>query len=1196
MNFKKLEMAGFKSFADKIEISFESGVTGIVGPNGCGKSNVADAIRWVMGEQSAKLLRGSHMQDVIFAGTEKRKSLSYCEVSLHFDNTLKIFPVDFKEVVISRKLYRSGESEYAINRSVCRLKDVADLLHDTGMGREGYSIIGQGRIDEILSAKPDDRRAIFEEAAGITKFKVRKLEAERKLLRTHDNLTRLNDIISELERQLGPLAKQAENAKIYLELKEQLKHFEVNTYLYQYDSAAAAKSLIDERLKAINEELDVKQLSYEKAVNDYTKSMSDMNSIDKTIASLRDEVLELTVGLEKMAGEYKLLQEKLNFMRQQSERLAAENAELNNVYAGAEKALAAKLGEKTASEEDIKRLKALIGESGDKYLAIVDKLTEGEGEVESNQKEIMDAMDKLSDIKSNMSRLLAEKDAHLDRRDDILKRAETLKIKITDDEIKVILLKTEADKLLKEKEKLTNKAKILTGKYNEALSLSNENNRKIDALSAQQSSVATRARMLKELNDEYDGYNNTVKNLLNAAKTDKKLAGMMEGVVAQLIKTGEKYETAIEMALSNALQNIVTRNEDDTKYIIAYLKEKRMGRATFLPIASVRPRIFDNSMRRFLSRPGCFGLACDLIKYDKKYDNIFRGLLGTTVICDNLDTAAAMARESGYGFKIVTLEGDIVNPQGSYTGGSRKADISNLLSRERELLKAEDDLRKLNAELSAAVKDKDSLNLAIESALSDIKKCDAAAHALDVSMSAENEKLNKAASIIAECKADADSLIQEEKRAAARIQEIDAEIKSVDTLENLIKGKKQVSGKEMEKRQAGFEALRKERDETHEKMTELKVSLASSESNLSAVNADITRIQNDILEICGNIEENNVQIEKNNATIRSAEAAENNARSDGDEKENAARLEVIKARLSDMDGFKTALQAALTEADVLRVRLMDEIQKLTDRKYKEESLLSKVDVDIEVLQDRIWEEYQLTYESSQEYRAEGYVVSKGLTETNKLKKQIAALGYVNVNAIEDCREVNSRYTDMAAQRDDLTRAELDLNKIIEELTKEMAEKFAKNFEQIKINFTKAFRELFGGGNAQLVLQENENLLEAGIEIIAEPPGKKLQSISLLSGGERALTAIAILFAILRLKPMPFCVLDEIEAALDDANAERFAKYLHRFSEETQFIVITHRKPTMELADSLYGVTMEEKGVSKMVSVKLSDAIKNTAAV
>ncbi|MDR1092967.1 MAG: chromosome segregation protein SMC [Clostridiales bacterium] len=1192
MNFKKLELYGFKSFADKLEIFFDDGITAIVGPNGCGKSNVADAIRWVLGEQSARLLRGTHMQDVIFSGTSARKSLSYCEVNLHFDNSGGMFPLEYKEVVVSRKLYRDGTSEYAINKTPCRLKDVADILHDTGLGREGYSIIGQGRIDEILSAKPDDRRAIFEEAAGITKFKIRKLDAERKLTRTHDNLSRINDILTEVERQLAPLQKQAENARAFLDLKEKLKLFEVNTYLYQYDSASNSKSAINERLAGVTEELDAKNADYERTLETYTACMNELGELDALIGEARDEVLRLTVGLEKTAGEYRLLQEKLKFMREQNAKLSDENNALKQNLIRLETLLAQKEAEKIQKAAALAELKKRTEKVGDQYLALVDKLTVGEGEAEGAQKEIMAALERLTEVKSNLSRLTAEKAALTDRRADLDKRAENLNVRATDDEIKAILSGNEIEKLTAERDRLRAAAADTAAKHNENLALSAQNAKKHEQTYAQFISNSTRFKTLSELQANYEGFGNTLRLLLKDADKDSPLSSRIEGVVAKLISAPEKFEAAIEMALGGASQNVVTRTEGDAEFIIRYLKDKRYGRATFLPISGAKPRSIDPGFRKLLAAPGVFGVADELVRYDGKYERVIKGLLGGTVVTDTLDTAIALARASGYGFKIVTLDGDVIEPRGSITGGSRRAEAGGLLSREREIKTLSETIAAQKTELEKLLAAKAAAEKAGAELLAALKNYEADLHGREVALAGETEKRAKIQAGVADSKKEIDNLTAEKRMADNRAAEIESDIRSVDELEELVKAKRGAANLDMEKNRREFGALRLERDELHETLTGLKVGVAAAESEMSALSAEITRIGNDVAEAGARIAGNEAAIANNQATVDAADAAARERENAASSDVNEGKLNETRAGLSDLEARKIAAQEKLGGSDERRVSLMNELQRLTDRKYKEENLLAKVDTDIEILQNRVWEEYQLTYEGCAAYREENYNVSKGLTETNRLKKQIQNLGYVNVNAIEESRELAERHDSLAAQRDDLTRAEEDLHKIIYDLTADMVVKFKKSFEEIRANFTKTFQELFGGGRAELALAEGEDdLLEAGIEVVAEPPGKKLQSIGLLSGGERALTAIAILFAILRMRPMPFCVLDEIEAALDDANAERFAKYLRRFSEETQFIVITHRKPTMELADSLYGVTMEEKGVSKMVSVRLTEALK-----
>lgn len=1192
MKFKRIEVYGFKSFADKYEIPFGSGITGIVGPNGCGKSNVADAIRWVLGEQSAKLLRGSSMQDVIFNGTEKRKSMSYCEVALVFDNREKLFPsLDYSEVVISRKLYRSGESEYALNRTQCRLKDIVELLRDGGMGREGYSIIGQGRIDELLSAKPEDRRNIFEEAAGISKFKARKVDAERKLGRTRDNLTRIIDILEEKNKQLEPLRRQAESARKWLDMRDRLRHHEINTYIHQYETAAQAKEVINTRLNGIVEAIDLKQKAYDAAVASYNEAMYDLNSIDKNINALREELLTLTVSMEQQAGDIKVLKERISALFDRNVRLGEENNAMRVDIAEIDGKTSKAKTEKAHKSTELRDALALVDQIRDKYMAVVERLSKGESDAQTNKQALLDAMDRLADIKANMSRLLAERDALNLAIEDMERRIAGYSEELTADRAQFEQVKAELNAVSQKKTELNEKLQALYKRNNELLALANDTTSRLDKLNEKFYTAESRRKILNEMQQAYDGFAFSIRNLMNDAKKNNELSQRIQGVVAQLITMDAKYETAVETALGQAMQNIVTKNEEDAKYLIEYLKKMRYGRITFLPMSSIKPRSIDPRFDRALKTAGCFGVASELVRFDKKYKNIVDGLLGGTVIVDTLDTAVSLARSTGYGFKIVTLEGDVINPTGSITGGSKKNDIANFFSHERELKELEEIVKKLGDEIDTLSKRKENCAEELDSVQTGIKTCQAGIHDADVEIAAKSETRNKLQSDIDEMARTIAELESDRDRDFKRVTKISDDINSVSELENLITSKKETAKEDEESVKQQSEELKAERDNLQEQMTSARLTVNELESAIKTLDADIERFTTDKQVLIAKIATNDEEIAQNKANVETIEKSMKTA-SDRDGEADAKRIVVVREKLAHFDEYKEELHQKVATVDQNRLDLMNELQNLREGKAREEMLLLKVDTDIEQMEIRVREEYNLEYADCLQFREEGYDVTVGVQETAKLKRSMHALGNVNVDAIEMSQTIAQEYEEMNTQKEDLEKAEADLLKIIKELSDEMLGRFTGQFEQIRTNFKKIFKELFNGGTADLELLDSENPLEAGIEIKAQPPEKKLQSISLLSGGEKALTAIAILFAILKLKPMPFCLLDEIEAALDDANANRFAKYLRRFSEDTQFIVITHRKPTMELADSLYGVTMEEKGISKIVSVKLEDAVKN----
>lgn len=1196
MKFKKMEMYGFKSFADKIQVKFESGVTAIVGPNGCGKSNVADAIRWVLGEQSAKALRGSSMQDVIFNGTEKRRAQSFSEVSLFFDNSEKIFPnLDFEEVVLTRKLFRSGESEYLINHSPCRLKDIIDSLRDSGLGKESYSIIGQGRIDEILSAKPEERRAVFEEAAGIAKLKNRKLEAERKLEHTRENLLRLADIVNELEIQLGPLKKQSENAKKFLELREKLKMYEVNTYIHQYEYASSSKEVINTRLRGISEEISLKESQFAECLQNYNNTLAEIRDLDDNIEKYRDELLALTVGLEKQAGESRLIQERITNFKEQNRRLSEDLASDENDLKQYGILLELRRNDNEVKQKIFEELERKLESATNNYLAIVDKITMSEIDAETTSNQMIEALDMLSTVKADASGLKTEKVNLLSKQEEIKERKNDITRKIKS-------YQSDMDEISGTTLKLKNQKSELSLKYDAKNDEISKINSKIadfeDQLSSKRQefhSTQSRYKVMLEMQKADEGFVSSVKRILQDSKTNASLGGKIVGVVAKLMTVPEEFETAIEMALGSSVQNLVTKNEDDAKFVIEHLKQNRMGRATFMPQTSMKPRYIESIYKSEIrNQKGCFGIASELVKYDPSLENVFSNLLGGTAIVDNIDTAVILARKCKYAFKIVSLDGDVINPQGSMTGGSKKSESSNIIGRDREIAQLSKEIRILENQANKLSTELETNKILSKDLGDEVKVLLDQIHQKEVEFIKENDKFAKLKSFVGELGDEIKNLDEQNAGIEKKLATIDRALSITLEREKEISGRKEVATESKKQTSSEFDQLKKKREQYYEELTEIKVKKASIESELVAINADLERSTKGIESINFSIRERRLAFQMNLTEIAKLEKQFEEIGNKSQYNENIKVLQSVRDKLSNLDANKDELNRRRSKFDEEKMRISGEIQSANDKKYREEMMLSKIDSDIETLQERVFEEYELTYATALPLRVENFNLEEGISESARIKRSIQHLGYVNVNAIEQLREVSARYDELTSQRDDLLRAESDLGKIIKELTVQMEGKFKAEFDKINTNFGQVFKELFGGGKAELRLVEGEPVLEAGIDIVAEPAGKKLQNISLLSGGERALTAIAILFAILKLRPMPFCVLDEIEAALDDANATRFANYLKRFSRSTQFIIITHRKPTMELADALYGVTMEEKGVSKMVSVELSDAIRNSA--
>ncbi len=1192
MNFKQIELCGFKSFADKTDIKFDSGITAIVGPNGCGKSNVSDAIRWVLGEQSSKMLRGSSMQDVIFNGTEKRKSLSYCEVTLIFNNQDRYFNYDNDEIAITRKLYRSGESAYLINRTPVRLKDIVNLFYDSGIGRDGYSIIGQGKVDEIISSKPENRRVIFEDAAGIAKFKSRKVDAERKLERTRDNLQRANDILGELERQMGPLKKQAENAKLWLEYRNRLKDLEVNTYVYRYNNANQVKQQINTKLLGITEELKNRQNELDKASEDYDKCTNEVSLIDEEINAGHESILHLTVELEKQSGEANVIRERIANMNQTKSQI---NLELINSRNTIEKDSAELKFKKDKYEEVVKSLNQLnlsYEESYNDYLKIVDELSLHEDEAQDSQQKMFDALDKLTDIKANFSKYQAERDmlktnlVELDQKLNEVNSALNEKTAAKEELEKLVAeVQNDQEKAVNELNKAKQRQEELKAQVQETQEEKYRLNSKIQV-------YENRKSYLEEMQREYDGYQYAVKKLLKESEKNSALKTKMVGVLASLIKVPEKYEVAIEVALGNAVQNIVTFDEQNAKELINYLKVNQYGRATFLPITKLKPRSISPDDAKALTHPGCFGIASDLISYGSNITNVISNLLGSTIVVDNLDTAIAISNKTKISYKIVTLDGDVINPIGSMTGGSRKNETSDLIGREREIKKLGEELEQLKKDFT----DKSQLIVRLQKEYDllkfELNKLFDAKNTAEINFARENERLSSFEGVYNELLEDQKQLESQRNTVAIRIDTLTKELESIDELENIALKNKTNANKFIEERQAKFAQLRQKRDEINEVITHVKVEIASLEAQKTSFEEDFDRLSEEIRVSTLMKTSYEKELEKIEKTIFEAENIIRKQIETEANQEAKNKLDALRKQMQGFESKKQELQDNIRALNDKKMQIVDEMTRLNDRKNSAENQLEKVDIELEQMQERIYEEYSLTYVSCQEFVRADFNIDEAMPEISSLKKKIAALGYVNVHAIEDVKLLSERYDGLKEQTDDLMQAQDNLIKVIDELAAEMMVRFKTQFDKVNENFKITFRELFGGGNASLELTDPDNLLESGVDIVAEPPGKKLQNITLLSGGEKALTAIAILFAILKLRPMPFCLLDEIEAALDDSNVGRFAEYLRRFSKVTQFIVITHRKPTMELADALYGVTMEEKGVSKMVSVQLGEALKN----
>ncbi len=1189
MSFKRIEVLGFKSFADKLSIEFSDGITAIVGPNGCGKSNFADAIRWVLGEQAPKNLRGASMQDVIFKGAEGRKGLSYCEVSLVFSNEDKRFNLDYDEVVISRKLYRSGTSEYSLNRNPCLLKDIRNLLHDSGIGRDGYSIIGQGKVEQIVSSKPEDRRSIFEEAAGIAKFKERKNEAENKLARTRENLALIENTVIEIERQVLPMREQAVKAKKYLELRDNLKYLEINNYIYNFENASQNKQKIADVIDGLKEDVANKETCVAQATKNLNESLEGIKAMDEQIQAMNDEVLRLTVSLEKVAGDRRVNEERLKYLTEQNTKIEAELLEQRTDFDKINEQIVTLQANKSEKLNKLGELRAKCDELQNLYAQVLEQTKANEKMVSGAQQEVQSAIDKISEVKSNIAKLsteiagideqlneLGERQSGLNERKDgayvLLKQAK--------------LVSQDAEKT---RQQAWHNLSALRTNLNSLEEGIRDAQEKFETANTELNRLESRNKILQEMQDDYEGYNNTVRRLLLDAGKNSELNALIVGVVGELITVPQQLEVAIEMALGFAVQNVVTRNEQDAKRLVQYLKSRNYGRATFLPINSVKPKFINPNYADLVSAYGSFGLASELIDYPSDIKPVIDSLLGNTIVVENMDTAIRLARESKFGFKIVTLDGDVLNTGGSIAGGSKKAEVNNLLSREREIETIAEKIKIQQSHVNEFKNGVTKYKEMRDELVAEIEKQSKILHDSDVELAQKEEILRHAQDDCENYELELESVGQEIARLSARKSALSKELE----LYNEINGADlpQVKdGGEKATSKSQYDILCAKRDDLNEQITEQKISIATLESELAGFDGELERLLVEQETLSQEIDENNGLLSKNNVTIDTTRKM-TSGDGEGDYDATSNKLEAVKGKISEMETVKDELHDSIAGIEEERTKLNGELTRLNEKIFHEEARLAQIDTNIENMQDRILEDYELTYLTALEFKDQNFDPTNCNARINEIRREINKLGNVNVNAIEDSKALDERYGELSTQLADLKQAETDVVGVIKELSDQMTERFMTQFDRINQNFGKIFRELFGGGSAELKLTDGD-VLTAGVEIKAVPPGKALGgNLSLLSGGEKSLTAIAILFSILKLRPMPFCLLDEIDAALDDANVERFAKYLHRFASETQFIVITHRKPTMELADNLYGVTMENKGVSKVVSVKLSEAIQ-----
>ena len=1179
MYLKSIEVQGFKSFANKISFQFHNGITGIVGPNGSGKSNVADAVRWVLGEQKIKQLRGASMQDVIFSGTEMRKPLSYAYVAITLDNSDHQLAIDYDEVTVARRLYRSGESEYLINGAACRLKDVNELFYDTGIGKEGYSIIGQGQIDKILSGKPEEKRELFDEAAGIVKFKRRKAAAQKKLEEEKQNLLRVNDILTELEKQIGPLEKQSEKAKVYLKKKEELKTLDVNMFLLENTRLREQLEKVEESLKIASHDFQVSNEKYENIKEEYNQIQDTIESLEKQIEEGRTSLTDASVLRGKLDAEIKVLEEQIKSAASNEEHLQTRSAAVSEILSEREKEKQELLSGKEKIDKEAEATLKLKEEATALLMELQNKIEDINNNIESGKNTIINALNERATIKTNVGRL-----------ETMLEQANIRKAELTSKMVSVKTDEAKQEQMLADLEKEFQQVNDHIGELNNAQAKKEEEldevkdtltelDQKLRDTQVLYHQEKSKLEALSNLTERYEGYGGSVKKVMEQKEYEKGIIG----VVADIIKVDKKYETAIETALGGNIQNIVTDDEETAKKMIQFLKKNKGGRATFLPLTSIKnPQEFKTP--QVLEEKGVVGMADSLVNTEKKYTDVAKAMLGRIVVIDNVDNAVKIARKYDYGIRMVTLEGELLVPGGAISGGAFKNN-SNLLGRRREMEELENKVKHYLKEIDNFLnqientkEERGKKRLELEQIKSDLQNEFIHQNTARLNIITAREKMEETQSGVDNLKAEAKEIeeqilnINQEKQATV------SELTASEALEKNVE-------KQIKEFQIDLEELRKKESEQTTIVSEAEVEaekilqrIGFEQQNLDRVSQEIGRSKAELEEILENIarvqkeaEEKKVSIEEIKKTID----ASNTFQTDAEVKLKNMILEKETLSEKQKNFFKNREEMAE------KITALDkEVYRLTNQKERyEESLKSQIDY--------MWNEYEITLHDAANMRnPELTDITVMKRDIGELKDAIRRLGDVNVNAIEDYKNIMERYTFLKTQHDDLIEAEKTLNEIITELDTAMRKQFKEKFAQIAHEFDKVFKELFGGGKGTLELMEEEDILEAGVRIIAQPPGKKLQNMMQLSGGEKALTAIALLFAIQNLKPSPFCLLDEIEAALDESNVNRYAKYLHKLTKHTQFIVITHRRGTMERADRLYGITMQEKGVSTLVSVNL----------
>lgn len=1178
MYFKRLEMHGFKSFAEPVVIEFHEGVTCIVGPNGSGKSNISDAIRWVLGEQSPKMLRGGKMEEVIFSGTASRKSRGMAEVTLVIDNSTGILPIDYNEVAITRRMYRSGESEYLINNNHCRLRDIRELIMDTGIGVDGYSLIGQGKIADIVSSKPESRREIFEEAAGVVMYKSKKAESERKLAGANANLERVNDIIGEIEGRIDGLREDSAKAKEYLELKDRYKELEINITLKNVEKLDSSNSTLKEDADQLAE--NIKKLTAKKKEMDekLTEGRARNESLEQLGSDARDKLLSKVEEINKLTNKSQLDSEKAAAIDRDYARISEEISQLEEKLAREAENAESLEANKDAVLAELKAEEDKLGEKVEAYNRVTEESLKLSETIENAKNQMFSLHSRVSAKRSEAKSMESYKESLAKRKEQIL--SEGAEIQESTKAFREAVEKAEARQ--KENMRLMDEAAEELKSVREDSIFRNNN---IKTLTAQAEDIRIRAgqltarkKTIEEMENNYEGYNGAVRFIMKS-----NIKGI-DGVVAELMKVPAGLEIAVETALGAGMQNIVCEKDANAKEAINLLKSNKAGRLTFLPIESVKASPV-NVSRAISGAPGFRGLAADLVEYDGKYESVFRYLLGRVAVVDNMDRAVALSKAAGNGLRFVTLDGEIINASGAITGGKYKNATANLLARRSEIEKLKQDIDSMKEEYKGVEEQLDSEKKKAEELASKIEDIETRRRDLELEAADISAKLN----MLAESGKDAEqNTAKKERELAAIEQDFENAVKmSEEAFRHADEAEAEIErlNEEINGKLEEYEKIKERVSEAAEEITAARIAKTDRDNKFESVCQLLSRVQDAIDDFTIQIDDRNDMLEvleqEKNKLLFNSEDVGDTVKALSEEK---MELEDYIARISQE---KAVLVEELNTLNAEYYSVGDSLNAYQDQKYQQEIKLAKNETQLDTIKEKLWDEFEISYAQALEFKKENFALAPAVKESREIRSRMRELGDINVGAIKEYEHVSERYGFLTEQRADITAAMDELKAIINDMEKTIKTRFKENFDQIVVNFEEIFKELFGGGHAELRLDDEDNPLEAGIEIIAQPPGKKLQNINLMSGGEKTMTAIALMFAVLKTKPTPFCILDEVEAALDDANIDRFAEYLRKFH-EIQFAIVTHQKATMEHADVLYGVTMPEQGISKVLSLRLGD--------